>query len=47
MSRLLNRCELDDSSNYESDKYDYVKNDGEWSDKRFYYYEDLSEDNNF
>ena len=45
---LLNICDLyysfDYSSNYESDNFDNIKNNEDWSDKVLDYAEDLSEE---
>ena len=49
--RFLNICELvhsyDDESDYESDKYDNVKNNEDWSDKGLDYAEYLSGEDNY
>ena len=47
MPLLLKICDLEDSYDYESDKCDNVKNNEDWNDKGLYYFDNLSEEDNY
>ena len=47
MPGLLNSCDLDDTSDDESDEYDNVYNNKDWSNKRLDHSDDFSEEDNY